>query len=53
METVHINKALAPKKWTEFKRWYKLACSSCSLSAEDAYKKLGYVRKTTPAKEEK
>ena len=39
---ISINKAAAPKDWGEFKRWYKAACSSLDLSAEDAYKSLGY-----------
>lgn len=52
-----INKKLAPKKWEDFKRWYKAACNLPDISAEEAYKSLGYkvpvkknVRKDTQAK---
>lgn len=47
-----INKTVAPKKWTDFKRWYKAACNLPDVTAEEAYKSLGYVRKPTPVKKE-
>jgi len=52
MKKVYINKAIAPIEWNKFKRWYKVACASCSLSVEDAYKSLGYVRKSPSVKKE-
>jgi hypothetical protein len=37
-----INKSVAPKGWTDFKRWYPLACNLPNVSAEEAFKSLGY-----------
>lgn len=60
MQEWSINKAVAPEKWIDFKRWFKAACnlSNKGVTAEEAYKSLGYkvpqknVRKNPQTKEE-
>jgi hypothetical protein len=42
MEKWTINKNVAPKKWTDFKRWYKAACNLPDVTAEEAFQSLGY-----------
>ena len=43
MRRESINKAVAPKEWLKFKRWFKAACTSSQMTAEEAYKSLGYT----------
>jgi hypothetical protein len=47
MGTTTINKVVAPADWMKFQVWYKLACTSSNLTAEEAYKSLGYKIPTT------
>jgi hypothetical protein len=36
-----INEKLAPKKWSDFKKWHKLACHTDPLTAEERYVEIG------------
>jgi hypothetical protein len=38
---INIAVNIAPKEWTKFRRWHKLACSLDNLSAEERWVKMG------------
>jgi len=37
----YINELVAPKEWSKFKRWHKVACTSDPLSAEERFIQIG------------